>query len=118
MFENLCGIIKIRSLKMPCCCATNVKAAFVLGIILVIFSLLSCFGTDEEGGYNIISGIVFALINGILVYGAHARNSTAILVWMILAIIECVFYAIIAVIVIIAVIAYAEATLKIFLVVI
>jgi len=87
---------------MPCCCATNVKAAFVWGIIFVIFSLLSCIGTDADGGClsHIIVGIVLALINGILVYGAHARNTTAILVWIILAIIECVFYAIIGVIVV------------------
>ena len=72
---------------MPCCCQNNVQAALVLGILFVIFSLLSCVGGKTE---NITIGIIGALINGILVFGAYTRNSTAILVWMILGVLECI----------------------------
>ena len=79
---------------MPCCCATNVKAAFVLGIVLAVLSFLSC-ASQIEGA--IPTGIICGLINCILVFGAHTRNSTAILVWIILAILSCIAYAIIAI---------------------
>ena len=76
----------------PCCCESNVKAAKVLGIIFIVICILNCFNENEDGEhfYNIIGGIVGVLIDGLLVYGAHARNSTAILVWIVLAIIECI----------------------------
>jgi len=74
---------------MPCCCESNVKAAFVLGIIFCVLSILGCF---NGGVQAIVTGIVMALVNGILVFGAHKRHSTAILVWMILATIECIIY--------------------------
>ena len=36
---------------MPCCCATNVKAAFVLGIVLAVLSaLVSCFNIEVSLG--------------------------------------------------------------------
>ena len=53
---------------MPCCCATNVKAAFVLGIILAVFSVLSCFN-EMQGA--IANGIIGAVIHCILIFGAH-----------------------------------------------
>ena len=89
----------------PCCCESNVKAAFVLGIIFIVLSILNCFKKDEDGGhlYNIIGGIIGVLINGLLVFGAHTRNSTAILVWMVLAIIECIILGIVIVLFIIAI---------------
>merc|ERR1712170_196012 len=72
----------------PCCCESNVKAAFVLGVIFVILSLLNCLGQDENGGrlQNIVSGLVGAVIAGTLVYGAKTRNRLGILV--------CIFVAI------------------------
>ena len=79
---------------MPCCCATNVKAAFVLGIILAFFSVLSCFN-EMQGA--IANGIIGAVIHCILIFGAHTRNSMAILVWMIFAILSCIGLAIMAV---------------------
>ena len=85
---------------MPCCCKTNVKAAYILGIIFVILSLLGCLGGDLQ---SIIGGIVSAVINGILVFGAHKRNSTAILVWIILAIIQCIVFLIFGILAIIAI---------------
>ena len=41
------------------------------------------------------------MVNGILVYGAHKSHSKAILVWMILAAIEALIYAILAILVIV-----------------
>jgi len=79
---------------MPCCCATNVKAAFVLGIVLAVLSGLSCFD-NSEGALAI--GIIGAVIHCILIFGAHTRNSTAILVWMVLAILDCIGIAIVAI---------------------
>ena len=78
---------------MPCCCATNVKAAFVLGIVLTALSFI-----DFANGKNrIINGIIGVIIDCILIFGAHTRNSTAILVWMILAILSCIGSAILAI---------------------
>ena len=78
---------------MPCCCATNVKAAFVLGIVLAVLSGLSCFNKVARA---IANGIIGAVIHCILIFGAHTRNSTAMLIWMVLAILSCIGYAIFA----------------------
>ena len=78
---------------MPCCCATNVKAAFVLGIVLTALSFID-FANGKNG---IINGIIGVIIDCILIFGAHTRNSTAILVWMILAILSCIGSAILAI---------------------
>ena len=66
---------------MPCG-QTNLKAAFFLGIALAVLSLISCGIRSTQG---IVVGIIGALIHSILIFGAHTRNSTAILVWMIFA---------------------------------
>ena len=97
---------------MPCCCAKNVKAAFVLGIVLAVFkSFLYCLpfffvpSEDQEGTIfpGIIIGIIYVMINCFLIFGAHKRHSTAILVWMVLAILECIGFAILAIVVAFAV---------------
>ena len=64
------------------------ETAFVCGIILVVLNLLLCFQGDFK---SIVQGIMFASINSILVIGAHTRNRTAILVWMIVVIIGVIF---------------------------
>ena len=63
---------------MPYCCATNVQAAFVLGIIGVVLNLVSCCFAIVTGEGKIGFGILGALISAILVYGAHVRNYQAI----------------------------------------
>ena len=88
---------------MTCSCATNVQAAFILGIIGMVFHLILIgilAGIMSEiltgiltgilwyGGITV--GIVYALISAILVYGAYARNRAAILIWIIFAILECI----------------------------
>ena len=89
---------------MPCCCATNVKAAFVLGIILAALSFIGCF----NGRDGIINGIIAAIIHCILIFGAHTRNRTAILVWMVLTILSCIGYAILAVLGVIGIVHAGE----------
>ena len=84
---------------MPCCCATNVKAAFVLGIVLAVLSLLGC----GNGNNGIINGIIGGIIHCVLIFGAHTRNSKAILVWMVLAILSCIGYAILAILGVVAI---------------
>ena len=85
---------------MPCCCATNVEAAFILGFVLAVLSGLSCF--NQVAG-AIANGIIGAVIHCILIFGAHTRNSTAILVWMVLAILSCIGYVILVVLGVIAI---------------
>ena len=92
-------LLLFRSFKMPCCCAKNIDAAFVLGIVLAVLSSIVCF----SGSTLIINGIIGVIINCILIFGAHTRNSTAILVWMILAILSCIGLAIMGVFVVIAI---------------
>merc|ERR1711997_872727 len=65
-----------------------------------VLSFLSCAASAAEMPGAIPNGIICGLINCILVFGAHTRNSTAILVWIILAIISCIADAIFAIIVI------------------
>ena len=96
---------------MPACCrvtyknpfATNIRGAFVLGIISMVFHLIFCViwsimigilpmkGYDAYIGYGgVAAGIVYSLISAVLIYGARARNQTAILVWICFAILECI----------------------------
>jgi len=66
------------------CCKDNVQACFVLGIVFAGLNVLFCLFGDAS---HILSGIYGALVSGILIYGAHKRNRTAILIWMVLTII-------------------------------
>ena len=63
--------------------ANLIHIPLVLGILLVVLSLLNCVSGLWHG---IALGIVGAIVNGILVYGAFKRDRTAILAWIILAI--------------------------------
>mgnify|MGYP007025547856 FL=1 len=48
-------------------------------------------GYDAYIGYGGVAiGIVYSLISAILIYGARARNQTAIFVWICFAILECI----------------------------
>ena len=69
---------------MPCCCQTNLQATFVLGIIGLVVNILSLYPFLNWGA---IMGIVASIC---FIVGAKAPNSSAILVGMICACIECV----------------------------
>ena len=86
---------------MPCCCKDNVEASFVLGIVLAVLSVLSCFGDKGNGIYGV-------LISGILIFGAKQRNPTAIFIWMVFAIIGVVWLVVVAVIAIISLLAVSS----------
>merc|ERR1719300_11263 len=76
----------------PCCCSSYVQASMVLGILCVISNLLICCMPDTNGNYvtTILVGVICALINGLLIYGAATKNDTAIVAWMVFAIIEVI----------------------------
>ena len=80
---------------MPC--ATNIKAAFDLGLSLSIVSFLSCCTGDL---FDVINGLAHGIIHWLLIFGAYKRQSTAILIWIVLAVISCIGYAIMVVILI------------------
>merc|ERR1711971_234568 len=73
----------IRFSKMPCCCASNIKAAFVIGIVLaVLYALnvaISFYGTNI---FSIITGVLGLVTASILAYGAHTRNAKAMLIYI------------------------------------
>ena len=81
-----------RITKMLCYCKDNVEASFVLGIILVFLNLLSFLGLIiwQWPWQYILLGIFGALVSGVLMFGAKKRNHTAILIWMVFAIIGVV----------------------------
>ena len=68
---------------MPCCCETNLKAIFVLGILGAVFGCLALIFKNYAGVLGIVASICFII-------GAKSPNPTALLAGMILAIIECV----------------------------
>ena len=68
---------------MPCCCKTNLQAAFVLGIIGIVLGCISFVFGNYAGGIGIVASICF-------IAGAKAPNSTAILVGIVVACIHCV----------------------------
>ena len=81
---------------MPCCCTTNIKAAYVLGIVLTGVSLIPVLAWFFPPA--IIYGILSALVHGILVFGTYKRHTIAILVWMVLACLSCIGIAIFAIV--------------------
>ena len=85
---------------MCCCCAKNIDAAFILGIVLAALSLMIFFnGSTNVMDYHkwIINGIIGVMINCILIFGAYTRNSKALLVWIVLAILSYIGLAIIGI---------------------
>jgi len=93
---------------MPCCCKDNVQACFVYGIYSIIGKLLTlCMafwllymhqgahhGVDTE---RILIAIYGVMVSGLLIFGAKKRDPTAILIWMVFAILGLVVLIAIAV---------------------
>ena len=68
---------------MPCCCASNIKAAKIIGIILaVLYALSTIFFITMADTFEIITNCLGLVSASILAYGAHFRNSIAMLIYM------------------------------------
>ena len=80
-----------------CCIKTKVETAKMLGLLLAVLSLSLCIKGEAE---YIISGIVLTLIHSILIFGAQKRNTSVILLWMVLAVLNllCIIVAFITII--------------------
>jgi len=72
---------------MPCCCASNIKAAKILGIILAVLYGL---GIVYDFTKPLTKGDIFSLVSGflgvasalILAYGGFTRNSKAMQIYI------------------------------------
>ena len=60
--------------------------------VLCILSILTCFSSDANGNraFPIIWGLIGAIIAGILILGAAIRNATTLIVWIVLAVVQCI----------------------------
>ena len=68
---------------MPCCCASNIKAAFVIGIVLaVLYTLSIAISFYDTKIFSIITGFLGLVSASILAYGAHTRNAKAMLIYI------------------------------------
>ena len=68
---------------MPCCCATNIKAALVIGTVLAVLYVLDILYLFKYGNiFSIVTGFLGLASTSILAYGAHTRNSKAMLIYI------------------------------------
>ena len=68
---------------MPCCCATNIKAAFVIGNVLAVLYVLDILYLFKYGNiFSIVTGFLGLASTSILTYGAHTHNSKAMLIYI------------------------------------
>ena len=68
---------------MPCCCASHIKAAFVIGIVLaVLYTLSIAISFYDTNIFSIITGFLGLVSASILAYGAHTRNAKAMLIYI------------------------------------
>ena len=82
---------------MQCCCKNNVEAAKILGVIIALLSAIGClkYLEYEKRSHNwgqkyieyIIIGVLGFFIHLLLTLGAALRDTTVILVYIILALI-------------------------------
>merc|ERR1712008_232688 len=77
----------LRFSKMPCCCASNIKAAKILGIILAVLyglGIVYDFTKPLTGGniFSIITQFLGLASASILAYGGFTRNSKAMQIYI------------------------------------
>ena len=92
---------------MPCCCASNVKAAYVIGIILAVLYALGIIFSFKKlnngitfestfdiiiSTFDIIIGFLGLVSASILAYGAHTRNSKAMIIYMVSAVLIIILF--------------------------
>ena len=67
---------------MPCCCASNIKAAFCIGISLAVLGSLGTYMSFRDGEtINTILGVLNFVNALFLSYGAHTRKANAMLIY-------------------------------------
>ena len=67
---------------MPYICASNIKNAFVIGIILIFLNALDImYYFIIQDIFKLITGFLGLVSASILTYGAHTRNSKAMLIY-------------------------------------
>ena len=95
-----------------CCCRSNVQVAQILGMLFLLVEiidgifLLYSFIIEDKKEFEMylfdcrkyVAQFTDTFFNGILVFGATQRNRTAILIWMVLAIIKLIYDPIAAII--------------------
>ena len=67
---------------MPCCCASNIKAALIIGIVLAVFYTLDIICGFKLGENFEITEFLSLVSASILAYGAHSRNSKAMSIYI------------------------------------
>ena len=68
---------------MPCCCATNIKAALVIGSVLAVLYVLDILYLFKYGNiFSIVSGFLGLASALILAYGGFTRNSKAMQIYI------------------------------------
>ena len=68
---------------MPCCCATNIKAALVIGSVLAVLYVLDILYLFKYGNiFSIVTGFLGLASASILAYGAHTRNSKSMQIYI------------------------------------
>merc|ERR1712086_151287 len=77
----------LRFSKMPCCCASNIKAAKILGIILAVLyglGIVYDFTKPLTKGdiFSIVTGFLSVASASILAYGGFTRNSKAMQIYI------------------------------------
>ena len=76
---------------MPCCCASNIKAAFFIGISLAVFYSLGTYMSFRDGEtIKIIIGVLNFVNASFLTYGAYTRNAKAMLIYVRFAILNII----------------------------
>ena len=67
---------------MPYLCSSNIKDAFVIGIILAFLNALDIiYYFARRDIFKLISGVLGLVSASILAYGAHTHNNKAMLIY-------------------------------------
>ena len=78
---------------MTCCCTSNVKAAFVNSVLLAVLYTLKIIGSYYFWiTFGIITGFLDLVSASILAYGAHTRDSKAMQIYKVSAILMIILF--------------------------
>ena len=87
---------------MTCCCTSNVKAAFVNSVLLAVLYTLKIIGSYYFWiTFGIITGFLDLVSASILAYGAHTRDSKAMQIYKVSAILMIILFIVETILVIV-----------------